>query len=159
MEKNIDVWEKYRSHTRPNWGLDLQPRHVPRPGMEPVTFHFVEWCSTSWATLVRAALIFKMKIAKCLRVGLCWRGHLRPIWGKHFTSSKAPHSWGEGLSFQGICLWLVSHKRFQVTKQGLSFKWSHWKLISFFHSAVRAQRVFGIACRDSLGDTGEIWSL
>lgn len=59
-------------------------------------FHFTT-SSTSFA------LFSKMKIAMCLRVGPGWRGNLGSIWGKHFTSWIAPHSWEEGLSFQGIC--------------------------------------------------------
>ena len=27
--------------TLPNWGLNLQPRHVPRQGIEPATCQFV----------------------------------------------------------------------------------------------------------------------
>ena len=29
----------------PKWGPGLQPRHVPWPGVEPVTFRFASWCS------------------------------------------------------------------------------------------------------------------
>ena len=42
----------------PNWGPGPQPRHVPRPGIQPRTFQFAGWCPTHWATLVRAALEF-----------------------------------------------------------------------------------------------------
>ena len=56
-EREIDVREKHRlvvSGTCPNQGLNLQPRHVPWPGIEPVTLRFVGWCPTNWATLARA---------------------------------------------------------------------------------------------------------
>ena len=42
------------SCTHPSWGSNLQPRHVPWPGIEPVTFHFARWCPTHWASPVRA---------------------------------------------------------------------------------------------------------
>ena len=42
----------------PDWGLNLQPRNVPWPGIELVTFCFAGWCPTNWATLVRAAHTF-----------------------------------------------------------------------------------------------------
>ena len=28
------------SHTHPDWGLNLQPRHAPWPGLKPATFQF-----------------------------------------------------------------------------------------------------------------------
>ena len=37
----------------PSWGCGMQPRHVPRPGIKPVTFWFVRWYPTHWATPVR----------------------------------------------------------------------------------------------------------
>ena len=43
-ERNIHVREKHRSvasHTCPNQGPGPQPNHVPGPGIEPETFHFV----------------------------------------------------------------------------------------------------------------------
>ena len=33
--------------------LNLQPRYVPWPGIQPMTFHFAGWCPTNWASLVR----------------------------------------------------------------------------------------------------------
>ena len=38
------------------WGPGLQPRHVPWPGIEPVTFHFAVRCPTNWATQARTSL-------------------------------------------------------------------------------------------------------
>ena len=29
------------SHAHPDWGPNPQPRHVPQPGIEPVTFWFM----------------------------------------------------------------------------------------------------------------------
>ena len=37
-----------------DWGLNLQPRPVPWPGIEPETFCFEERCPDHWATPVRA---------------------------------------------------------------------------------------------------------
>ena len=45
-EQNIDVGEKHRLVafcTRPDQGLNLQPRHVLGPGIKPVTLLFVGW--------------------------------------------------------------------------------------------------------------------
>ena len=56
-EKKICVKAKHHlvsSWTCPNQGPGPQPRHVPWPGIEPATFHFVGWHSTNWAALVRA---------------------------------------------------------------------------------------------------------
>ena len=41
----------------PDWGLNPQPRHVLQLGIELVTFKFVGWCPTSWATPVRANFV------------------------------------------------------------------------------------------------------
>ena len=38
--------------------LNPQPRHVPWPGIEQVTFHFVGQHPTHWATPVRADAVF-----------------------------------------------------------------------------------------------------
>ena len=46
-ERNIHVWEDHWSVafcTRPDWGLSLQPKHVPQPGIEPTTFWLMGWC-------------------------------------------------------------------------------------------------------------------
>ena len=42
-------------HT-PSWWSSLQPRHVPWPGIEPVTFHFIGWRSIHWAIPARAEI-------------------------------------------------------------------------------------------------------
>ena len=60
--RNIEVGEKHQlvaSHTpplAPNQGPGLKPRHVPWPGIEPVTFCFAGQRPTHWATLVRAVV-------------------------------------------------------------------------------------------------------
>ena len=41
-KRNID--QLVASHTCPNWEPNMQLRHVPRPGIEPVTFCFAEQC-------------------------------------------------------------------------------------------------------------------
>ena len=41
----------------PDWGLNPQPRHLPWPGIELATFHFVGWCPTKWATAVGAIVM------------------------------------------------------------------------------------------------------
>ena len=43
----------------PHWGLGLQPRHVPRLGIEPVTLLFSGSRSIHWATPARAFMLFK----------------------------------------------------------------------------------------------------
>ena len=56
-KRNIDMREKHglvASHTCPNQGPKPQPRHVPWPGIEQVTFCFVRRHPTNWVTLVRA---------------------------------------------------------------------------------------------------------
>ena len=42
------------SHTCPNQGPGPQPRHVPWPGIQLMTFHFAVWQPTNWAMLARA---------------------------------------------------------------------------------------------------------
>ena len=56
-ERNISVWEKHwsvASRTCPNQGPNLQPRHVPWPGIKLATLSFAEGRSSNWATAVRA---------------------------------------------------------------------------------------------------------
>ena len=58
-EKETSMWEKHQSAvscTRPNWGLNLQSRYVPWPGIELVTFWLQNDARSSWATLARATL-------------------------------------------------------------------------------------------------------
>ena len=58
-ERNIDVREKHQlvvSLTLPDQGPNVQPRHVPWPGIKPVTFLYAGWCPTNWATPVRAVV-------------------------------------------------------------------------------------------------------
>ena len=50
-ERNID-WLPL-AHA-PNWGLNLQPRHVPWLGIWPVTLRFGGRYPINWATLARA---------------------------------------------------------------------------------------------------------
>ena len=60
-ERNIDGRKKHPSVASclcPNGGLNPQPRHVLWLGIEPVTFRFVGWHLTNWATLVRAPVWF-----------------------------------------------------------------------------------------------------
>ena len=47
-DRNIEVREKHlsiSSHTRPNQGLNRQPKYVPRVGVKPMTFQFMRWHS------------------------------------------------------------------------------------------------------------------
>ena len=44
------------SHGAPYWEPDLQPRHVPWLGIEPVTLRFAGWRSIHWATSARAVV-------------------------------------------------------------------------------------------------------
>ena len=42
----------------PNGEPGPEPRHVPRTGIEPVTFWFAVWCSTHWPTPARVVPFF-----------------------------------------------------------------------------------------------------
>ena len=56
-ERNIDMREKYwsvASCMHPNRGLNLQPRYVPWPGIEPATFWCMWPCSNQPNHLARA---------------------------------------------------------------------------------------------------------
>ena len=46
----------------PNRGPGLQPRHVPWPAMELVTFGFAGWCSIHWATPAIAIYLFFIEV-------------------------------------------------------------------------------------------------
>ena len=46
----------------PSWGPGLQPRHVPWPGIEPVTFWFAGQHPTYWATPVWAKTILSLPL-------------------------------------------------------------------------------------------------
>ena len=55
-EKNVNVRKKHRSAVPPTppqhlytlqRGQNLQTRRVPRPGIEPVAFHFAERCPSN----------------------------------------------------------------------------------------------------------------
>ena len=60
-EKHQSVASCMQHHL--DWGPKPQPRHMPWLGIEPATFCFAGWCSTNWATLVRASLWFFFKIS------------------------------------------------------------------------------------------------
>ena len=54
----------------PDWGPNPQARHVPWSGIEPVTFQFVGWRQTNWATLARAhSFIFRTLIFWSIQAG------------------------------------------------------------------------------------------
>ena len=59
-ERNIcarDTQIHCLSHA-PNWGPGPQPRHVPWPGIKPVTFQFTGQHSIHWITPARAIVLF-----------------------------------------------------------------------------------------------------
>ena len=61
-ERETFIWERKidqlpLKHT-PNWGLNLQPRHVPWQGIELATCCFTGLHPSNWATLVRSTLDF-----------------------------------------------------------------------------------------------------
>ena len=62
-ERNIAVRQKHQSiafQTCPNQGPNPQPRYVPWPEIEPMTFCSAGWCPTNWATPIWAnSLLFK----------------------------------------------------------------------------------------------------
>ena len=45
------------SRASPTWGPGPEPRHVPWPGIKPVTLWFAGWYSIHWATPARAKII------------------------------------------------------------------------------------------------------
>ena len=64
--KETLMWErKIDRSPLPEWGPNQQPRHMCSPGIELATFHFVGWCSTNWATYVRAVFMSFNKIIYC----------------------------------------------------------------------------------------------
>ena len=66
-QRNISVREKHdlgASHTsctRPDWKLNLQPRHMTCLGLKPENFLFAGQCPTNWDMLVRAINYFLKK--------------------------------------------------------------------------------------------------
>ena len=68
--------EKHRSissPTHPNWGLNLEPRHVPWQGMEPMTFRFTGWLSNQVRHPVRVTFTFKWQPFLPSTFGFEWR--------------------------------------------------------------------------------------
>ena len=64
-ERNIHTREKHRSVaslSRPDWGRNQPPTHVPWQGIELVTFHFAGWCPTNRVTPGRAHTLYFLKI-------------------------------------------------------------------------------------------------
>ena len=53
----------------PYWGPGLQPRHVPWPGIEPVTLWFTVRCSVQWATPARDHILYDTKFMIRLQKG------------------------------------------------------------------------------------------
>ena len=137
-ERNVDVREKHWSVapcTRPNWGPNLPPRHVPWPGIWPTTFCCVGRCPTNWAPLVRA-LPFTLKTLGKKR-GSCLRERLKessPITsptcmsrGPHrHTCKQCPASQHRQVG----CHSLLERGHFQViddARRWLSRKWQ-WRI-------------------------------
>ena len=58
-DRNIIVGEKHglvASCMHPNWGWNLQPRYVPRPGIELTVFWYMGECSNQPNQLARACI-------------------------------------------------------------------------------------------------------
>ena len=71
-ERKIGVWENHwsvASCMHLNWGPGPQPKHVPWPGIKLVTFCFVGWLPSNYATQIRAAHMFLMKSTTSLPPG------------------------------------------------------------------------------------------
>ena len=71
-ERNNNVREKHwlgASHTCPDRGSNLQPRHVPWLGIELAAFYLVEQCSTNWATPFRAIIWILMHMLPHCYIG------------------------------------------------------------------------------------------
>ena len=65
----------------PHWGPGLQPRHMPWPGIKPVTLWFTGQCSIHWATPARATVDFQAEHIIIFKIGciLCLENrHLLP---------------------------------------------------------------------------------
>ena len=64
--RETSMWEKHwlvASRVCLDWGLNLQPRYVPEPGIKLTNFSFAGWHPTNWATPGRASLhIFTYQI-------------------------------------------------------------------------------------------------
>ena len=97
--RNINAREKYRSVAScmcPDWGLNLQPRHVPWPGIEPVTLWFAGWHPANWATLARARAshicICLLPLTGMLFLKLFTQLALPPppSVGSHYSTPKSP---------------------------------------------------------------------
>ena len=59
-ERETSMREKHQSvisRTYPNWGSNLQPKYVPWPGIKPVTFWCMGWCSNQLGHQARAQVI------------------------------------------------------------------------------------------------------
>ena len=65
----IETLMGYLSHT-PNQGPGPQPRQVPWPGIEPVTFQFSGQCSAHWATPARAVVLAGVTVLHTTSPGL-----------------------------------------------------------------------------------------
>ena len=60
-ERNIDVREEHwllASCMCPNWGINPQPRHVPWPGIKPMTFWFTGPHQPGWVLIFFFLSIF-----------------------------------------------------------------------------------------------------
>ena len=61
-EKETSMWERdiksAASCVRLNRGSNSQPRFVPWPGIEPITFWCTGWCSNQLSLLARAIVLF-----------------------------------------------------------------------------------------------------
>ena len=98
--ENIDVREKHRSvasHTRPDWGSNPQPRHVPWSGIEPVTFQFTGWCSNDLSHTGQRSSRFILAHQTCnLGDKKAGEGH----W--HLSNSRTCHSRGTAAQFLSL---------------------------------------------------------
>ena len=124
----------------PNWGLNLQPRQVPWPGMELGTFCFAGWCPTNWATpsglwgvlklLIHFLVIDPLKFSisfwvsfgnLCL-VGICDVSSKLPNWCTQFSTEFPCNSFYfcDIANYVLFFLILLSHLLFGHISRGLS---------------------------------------
>ena len=121
-ESNIDVREEHplaASWTFPNQGPNLQPRHVPQPGIKPATLHFGEWHPIKWATPVRASSWTVLRNTGVVFLSAQqWAVTMSVVWGPGLNSG------GEASSFIWHCCWSVNVSRVKGTNHVLVALWN-----------------------------------
>ena len=102
----------------PHWGPGPQPRHVPWPGIKPVTLWFTGQHSIHWATPARAKSFKNTKISSkifCIKStfeNLLSARHCPPWWGpRKWTRQSSCSLVGDptGNSYRSTCLTAIGY--------------------------------------------------